>query len=81
MMNDVFADFAGRMRQDRLFTRPSEWFTRQLELLEQKKNNEVRSLIKAITLLSIDLTPDYDNNKFNIYQYPHANNRSKKGYR
>jgi hypothetical protein len=40
-----------------------------------RTDDEVRSLIKAITLLSIDLMPDYVNNKLNIYLYPPANNR------
>jgi hypothetical protein len=42
-----------------------------------RADDEGISLIKAITLLSIDLIPDYDNNKLNIYLYPPANNRSR----
>jgi hypothetical protein len=38
-----------------------------------RADDEVRSLIKAITLLSIDLMPDYVNNKLNIYLYQSAN--------
>jgi hypothetical protein len=45
-----------------------------------RADDEVRSLIKAITLLSIDLMPDYVNNKLNIYLYPPANNRSKEAF-
>jgi hypothetical protein len=40
-------------------------------------DNEIRALVKAITLLSIDLIPDYSDNKLHIYLYPPANNRSR----
>jgi hypothetical protein len=43
----------------------------------KRDDDEVRMLVKAITLLSIDLMPDYDNNKLNIYLYPPSNNRSR----
>jgi hypothetical protein len=40
-------------------------------------DNEIRALVKVITLLSIDLIPDYQNNKLHIYLYPPANNKSR----
>jgi hypothetical protein len=40
-------------------------------------NNELRALVKVFTLLSIDMIPDYSNNKLYIYLYPPANNRSR----
>ena len=39
---------------------------------------EVRSLIKAITKLSIDLMPDMDKRELSITLYPLSNNRSQK---
>jgi hypothetical protein len=42
-----------------------------------RADDEVRSLIKAITLISIDLMPDYVDNKLNIYLYPPTNKRTK----
>jgi hypothetical protein len=43
----------------------------------KRDDDEIRTLVKAITLLSIDLIPDYDKNKLNIYLYPPGNNRSR----
>jgi hypothetical protein len=46
----------------------------------KRDDDEVGTPVKAITMLSIDIMPDYDNNKLNklnIYLYPPSNNRSR----
>jgi hypothetical protein len=43
-----------------------------------RAEDEVRSLIKAITKLSIDLMPDMDKRELSITLYPLSNNRSQK---
>jgi hypothetical protein len=43
----------------------------------RRSDDEIKALVKAITLLSIDLIPDYANNKLHICLYPSGNNRSR----
>jgi hypothetical protein len=43
-----------------------------------RDEDEIRALVKAITLLTIDLTPDYENNQLKISLYPLSNIRSQK---
>ena len=43
-----------------------------------RAEDEIRALVKAITHLSIDLTPDEENKLLNIKLYPLANLRSQK---
>ncbi|MDR0726203.1 MAG: hypothetical protein LBF59_09405 [Prevotellaceae bacterium] len=43
-----------------------------------RDQDEIRALVKAITLLSIDLMPDYENKKLNIVLYPPSNIRCRK---
>jgi hypothetical protein len=41
-----------------------------------RKDDEIRALVKAITHLSIDMIPDYENSLLNITLYPLSNLRS-----
>jgi Skp family chaperone for outer membrane proteins len=43
-----------------------------------RDEDEIRALVKAITLLTVDLIPDYDNKQLKIVLYPPGNIRSRK---
>lgn len=47
----------------------------------ERSRDEIRALVKSITMLNIDLYPDYQNNTLEITLYPLANKRSNEAVR